>query len=80
MIKININNTNRVRLARHLKDLTLSEFSDKMGWSVCKSSKLENDIIDLKIDDAKKIAEVLDIPLAFFFKANREFKIVSKFD
>ena len=56
-----------LRTLRKARGLTLSELADRLGRSVGWLSQIERDLSELAIDDLRRIAKVLDVPMSILF-------------
>ena len=56
-----------LRALRKSKGMTLSELALKIGRSVGYLSQVERDMSDISINDLKRLATALDVPLGWFF-------------
>ncbi len=56
-----------LRALRKSRGLTLSELAPRIGRSVGHLSQIERDLSDISINDLRKLATALDVPLGWFF-------------
>ena len=57
----------RIRTARRLRDLTQEQLAELMGCSRIKINRVERALTDLTMPEADLLAQVLHLPVAYFF-------------
>lgn len=58
----------KIKRLRNAKKYTLKRLSNETGLSVGFLSQLERGISNIAVDSLAKIAEILDVPLSYFFE------------
>lgn len=70
----------KIRELRKIRNLSLSELSARVGVSDSYVSQLERNIVDPSVSVLKKIAAVLEVPIATFFDEDYEEPFLLKKD
>jgi len=68
----------KIKSLRKQQDLTLKDLGQKSGLSVSFLSQVENGSTSLAIVSLKKIADALNVPIAYFFNEYEEHNYVVK--
>jgi transcriptional regulator with XRE-family HTH domain len=62
-------NTELLRQERYVKRITMAKMAQLLGKkSESSYSNLENGVVEAKISDINKVAEILDKPAVYFFR------------